>query len=183
MDELLLVEPSLEYKDEIWAFREEVLQKDAAHGDKFAGCNGLELAESAEDWISHCVKLKSPFSCEETGSYVAEHIYLAVRRDDDKVAGIIGLRPDLKAHPVLNLWGGNIGFSVRPSMRGHGYSKMMLALVLEKAKADGLPKVMVCCDDDNYASEKAIVRNGGIYEKTVEYKGYYIKRYWICLEG
>ena len=57
----------------------------------------------------------------------------------------------------------------------------MLRLVLERARARGMEKVMVTCDANNTGSEKTILKNGGIYEKCVDVDGEKIKRYWIAL--
>ena len=41
IDELILVEPSLEYAEDLWAFRQEIIDKDADNEDQFAGCMSL----------------------------------------------------------------------------------------------------------------------------------------------
>lgn len=38
MDEIILVEPSLEYAQDLWAFRQEIIDKDDDNEDQFAGC-------------------------------------------------------------------------------------------------------------------------------------------------
>lgn len=52
---------------------------------------------------------------------------------------------------------------------------------IEECKKLGLKRVMICCYDDNIASEKTIIANGGIYEKTVDVDGRKTKRYWITV--
>lgn len=106
--------------------------------------------------------------------------------DDDSFAGCGGLGDigiiDLRHHidhPVLGLWGGHIGYSIRPSERGKGYAKEMLRLNLEKCRERGMDKVMVTCSPQNVASAKTIIANGGVYEKDVHVDGKVIQRYWI----
>ena len=111
---------------------------------------------------------------------VPSTIRLAVRKRDKKVVGIIDLRHNLN-NPVLSLWGGHIGYSVRPSERRKGYAKEMLRLMLEEARKRGLEKVMISCSTENEASERTILANGGVYEKTVPVEDEQIKRYWITL--
>ncbi|MFN8593133.1 MAG: GNAT family N-acetyltransferase [Thermomicrobiales bacterium] len=59
---------------------------------------------------------------------------------------------------------GHIGHMIRPSKRRMGYGTMILALALPEAKALGLARVLVTCDEDNIASRTIIERNGGHLE-------------------
>lgn len=176
MEEIILVRPTLEYGEDIWQFRQEIAQ--AGDADSFAGCSGLQKMDSVEAWIKRSVDWEKPENCPE--GKTSASVFLAVRKSDNRIVGIIDLRHHIE-HPVLKLWGGHIGYSVRPSERGKGYAKEMLRLNLENARALGIPKVMITCDEDNTASEKTILANGGVYEKTVCVDGQNIRRYWITL--
>lgn len=46
-----------------------------------------------------------------------------------------------------------------------------------------MEKLLLVCDDDNYASEKVILRHGGVYEDTRfdPEEAVNVKRYWITL--
>ena len=46
-------------------------------------------------------------------------------------------------------------------MRRRGYGTELLRLVLVEARAVGIERVRVTCDDDNIGSIKVIERNGG----------------------
>jgi predicted acetyltransferase len=50
---------------------------------------------------------------------------------------------------------------------------------LSNAKELGIDKLLITCHSDNTASEKTILANGGIYEKTIAMEEIEIKRYWI----
>ena len=64
-----------------------------------------------------CELRKSEETCGKVGTTVPSHMYLAVRKRDDKVVGVIDLRHHID-HPILGMWGGHCGYSVRPSERG-----------------------------------------------------------------
>ena len=42
-------------------------------------------------------------------------------------------------------------------------------------------KVLMCCDKENGASARTIIKNGGILENEVLDNGVWIQRYWIEL--
>lgn len=182
MEEIELIEPEIEYAAEIWDFRQEILAWDADREDQFAGCLSLDVSSSAEEWIKICELRKKEETCAQTGTAVPSHMYLAVRKNDNRVIGMIDLRHHIN-HPVLGTWGGHCGYSVRPSERGRGYAGEMLRLNIQNAKAFGISRLLITCDVRNKASEKVILANGGIYEKTIEIDSRQIKRYWIVTEG
>jgi predicted acetyltransferase len=86
---------------------------------------------------------------------------------------------------VLNDWllaeGGHIGYGVRPAARGSGVASAALALVLERARAMGIERVLICCDD-NAPSRATIVGAGGELEDVrTGADGGRVERYWIAL--
>lgn len=180
MEHLELVEVQKRYVDDIWNFRQEILECDAEAEDQFAGCLSLDESKSAEEWINICDLRKNGETCSETGTTVPSHTYLAIRKSDDRVVGVIDLRHHIN-HPILGTWGGHCGYSVRPSERGKGYAKEMLRLNIQKAKTMGIEKLLITCDVRNEASEKTILANGGVYEKTIDVDGSKMKRYWIVV--
>ena len=178
MEQIELIEVNTKYVDDIWSFRQEILECDAENEDQFAGCMSLDSSKSAEEWIKICELRKSEDTCNEVGTTVPSHMYIAVRKRDDRIVGVIDLRHHIN-HPILGTWGGHCGYSVRPSERGKGYAKEMLRLNIQNAKAMGIDKLLVTCDVNNKASEKTILANGGVYENTIDVDGSQMKRYWI----
>jgi len=101
---------------------------------------------------------------------------------DRRILGVSRLRHRLEP-PGLIQEGGNIGYDIRLSERGKGYGTIQLALVLEKAAALGLKRVLLTCDPDNTASARVIQKNGGVLENEIISKltGGRVARYWIEL--
>ena len=60
--------------------------------------------------------------------------------------------------------------------------KKLVNLLLIKCEEDGMKEVCISCKNSNVASEKIILRNGGVFEKNFygDYDGYGLK-YWIKL--
>lgn len=171
-----LTEPTTAYEKDIWQFRREILSSNDK--DKFAGCGTLEKCSSAQEWIDAVNLHKTAKNCPE--DRVPSNIYIAVREHDNRIVGIIDLRHHIN-HPILGTWGGHMGYYVRPDERGKGYAKEMVRQNLQKCRALNIPRVLITCDADNSASEKVILANGGVYEKSIEVDGSIIKRYWIAL--
>jgi len=100
--------------------------------------------------------------------------------DGNKVIGAVNIRHRLNDY-FLRI-DGNIGGAIRPSYRGKGYGSKMLALSLEVTKDMGMKKVLVTCNKNNKASEKTIIKNGGVFEsEELEDNGNIVKRFWIYL--
>ena len=57
----------------------------------------------------------------------------------------------------------------------------MIALVLQECQKLGIKKVLMCCDKENIASARSIIKNDGILENEVLDNGVWIQRYWIEL--
>lgn len=112
-------------------------------------------------------------------NHVGEDFYWLVDDASKLFIGQITIRHRLTE--VLCLRGGHIGYGVRYTMWNKGYGSLMLKLALEKAKARGLERVLITCDDDNPASARVMEHNGFVLDDKVEVDGVLIRRYWKTL--
>jgi predicted acetyltransferase len=97
---------------------------------------------------------------------VKESVFWLV--EGDEFIGRTALRHELNAN--LRLFGGNIGYDIRPSKRRQGYGTLICKLALDEARKIGLRRVMITCDEDNIGSRKIIEANGGKFEKAIQLK-------------
>ena len=174
MEKIELLKPTMDFADDIMKFRQELLDINC----KFAGCGNLKKCLTADEWLKGIEILENKQTCPV--DRVSSNSYIAVRKSDKKIVGIIDFRHHID-HPILSVWGGHIGFTVRPDERRKGYAKEMLRLNLINCKNHGLDKVLITCDFDNIPSEKTITANGGKFEKVVDVDGRKMKRFWVHL--
>lgn len=99
---------------------------------------------------------------------------------EGQYAGRVGIRHYLNNR--LREWGGHIGYQIRPSMRGRGIGTRACALGLLEARALGIKRALLTCNDDNLASARIIENNGGVLENVARLdNGTLYRRYWIDL--
>ena len=175
-EELKLIEPILEYKEQVMEYRRAFLE----NGDQLHGTARLEEVEIYEEWLKFEERALRKYG----ESYVPATIYLCIRIKDNKLVGMIEFRHEL--NEFLLQYGGHIGYSVHPNERKKGYAKEMLRLMLIKCKQYGKERVLVNCDKDNIASSKTMIANGAVLENEVIdtvnlTKSGIIQRYWIKL--
>lgn len=100
--------------------------------------------------------------------------------ENNIIIGAVNIRHRLNEY--LLKYDGHIGGGIRPSMRGKGYGNVMLSLALDIVRDMGMKRVIITCNKGNTASEKVILKNGGVFEsEEVEDNGNIVRRFWIDL--
>jgi len=95
-----------------------------------------------------------------------------------EIVGRVSIRHEL--NEFLLHEGGHIGFGVRPAFRRRGYATEILRQALVVARAEGVGRVLVTCDQQNIGSAATIERCGGVLENVVVgHDGAHMRRYWI----
>lgn len=173
MDGIKLLIPDESYLSDIAAYRDEFILT----GDTLEGCGSLAAMENPDDWLKE-VRAKADEKTVPEG-WVVSTQYICVRESDNRIVGMIDIRHSL--NDFLRIYGGNIGYSVRPSERRKGYAKWMLSRALAYCRKLGMNKVLINCLETNEASRRTILANGGRYESTIYVPGenVYLERYWI----
>jgi len=164
MEEIELQLPSLEHKKAAEEFKREFFENNETiiHG------SALFDRMEYEEWLEHNTKNREKSTADP--NWVPATTFFAVRKQDNKIVGIIDIRHNLE-NEFLAQYGGHIGYSVRPGERRKGYATEILKKGIEYAKTLGIERLMLACFSDNIPSIKTILKNGGVLTETKPYKG------------
>jgi predicted acetyltransferase len=96
-----------------------------------------------------------------------------------RIVGRTSIRHELNEY--LTRIGGHIGYGVLAEFRRRGYATEILRQSLVIARAVGVGRVLVTCDEDNVGSATVIERCGGVYESSTDPGDGSVskRRYWI----
>ena len=82
-------------------------------------------------------------------------------------------------------YGGHIGYAIRLGEWNKGYGTRMLALALPMAKALGIERCLITCDDDNPGSARVMEKNGFVLgdkvDNVIDGHAIITRRYWKTL--
>jgi predicted acetyltransferase len=91
--------------------------------------------------------------------------------DDGEFCGSINLRFQPGTEELPPQVSGHIGCAIVPWKRRRGYATEALRLMLPVAREVGLRRLTITCFDDNAASRRVILANGGVLVGTGSYAG------------
>ncbi len=146
--------------------------------EKIGGeCIGIAGYKNYEKWLIGMQNRHKGENLPE--GYVRENFYLCY--ENNRLIGVFSLKFELT--DFLLKYGGHIGYAVLPALRNRGLATQILKQGLAIAKDFGFDKILCICDNDNYASEKVILKNGGIFENELydPDEKVTVKRFWINL--
>lgn len=105
---------------------------------------------------------------------------LLVAEVKGEIVGRASIRYEL-GNGFLRTEGGHIGYGVVPAHRRKGYATEILCQSLIVARANGVDRVLITCDETNIGSARVIEAGGGVFESTVpgSRDGVDKRRYWI----
>lgn len=136
----------------------------------FNSCNGLSFGDYKK-WLVKSDNISKNIELEDW--MVPQDVYWLYI--NGKPVGFGKLRHYL--NDKLRIEGGHCGYAIRPSSRGNGYGKLLLKLMLEEAKKLNIDKLLITVNNDNAASIRTAVSNGGIIENITDKKNYI----WILI--
>jgi predicted acetyltransferase len=95
-----------------------------------------------------------------------------------QIVGRASIRHELNERLLVE--GGHIGYAVLQEHRRRGYATEILRQSLLVARALGVERVLITCDDDNAGSAAVIERCGGVFHSMSKADdGHAVRRYWI----
>jgi predicted acetyltransferase len=167
---LKFILPTEQNRDDVLSFYDEI--------EKSGGeCIGIGNYKNYDLWLTGMQNRHTGKDLPE--GYVRENFYLCY--EGARLIGVFSLKFELTEF-LLN-YGGHIGYATRLSDRNRGLATQMLKQGLELSKKFGFDRILCICNNDNYASQKVILKNGGVFENELydPNEEVTVKRFWIQL--
>lgn len=167
---LSFILPAAEHRGDVLRFYDEFEKNHEA-------CIGYRHHADYDKWLLDMQNRKTATDLPD--GYVRENFYLCY--EDNDLVGVFSLKFELTQ--FLLDFGGHVGYAVKPSCRNRGLATEILRQGLTIAKEFGFKKILAVCDEDNFPSEKVILRNHGVFENKLfdDEENVFVKRYWITL--
>lgn len=162
-----IIKPSAAYFEQLVNLKADFINNNES---RIQGSGSIDKYDDLNDWLKSINEIGQG----KNEKLVPSTYYLIVV--DNEVVGTICMRHYLTKD--LEEFGGHIGYSIKPSERRKGYAKEALRLILDLYK-DKYEEILIMCEDDNIASNKTILANGGVLINQIEKFGLKINRYKV----
>jgi predicted acetyltransferase len=130
-------------------------------------CMDFEFLDPGElrdgDLMLKLVDLRPP---DADRGWLPCYMFYIVSAESGHRAGEIQIRIGDTDH--LRLYGGHIGYGVRPEYRGRHFAARSLRLLLPLARRHGLPELWITCNPDNFASRRTCEIAGAEFVEIVD---------------
>ena len=164
---MFLIKPTKEYFNQLKELKQDYINHNES---RIQGSGLIDKYNDLNEWLKSINEIEQGLNAK----LVPSTYFLIL--SDDEVVGTICMRHYLTKD--LEEFGGHIGYSIKPSERRKGYAKEALKLLLDLYK-DNYDEILIMCEEDNIASNKTILANGGILINQIEKFGLRINRYKI----
>lgn len=171
---LRLIPPCEEYLPSYTEAYDEYCRIPRRAGNPLSNPHGIDLLARINDF-RHARNLPE--------GWVGATTFWLVDDVQQRFLGVIDIRHRLT--DSLLRYGGHIGYAIRLGEWNKGYGTQMLALALPHAKALGITRCLITCDDDNPGSARVMEKNGFVLgdkvDNVIDGQAIITRRYWKTL--
>lgn len=160
-----LIRPDLRFRESYLAYIREMGEEERYPFVMDLPCEDFPALLHRLDEISRGINLPA-------GSVPSSTFWLV---EQEQLLGVSNLRHCLNEQ--IREVGGHIGLGIRPSRRGQGLGRALLALTLEQARKLGIDQVHIHCYQDNQASGGLIRAMEAVRDSQILAAGKVVERF------